>query len=71
MTRSHMFVFPLVIKKMITKNMKNVNPDLSRLNRDSIGVNKNMNDIATTVFDTEGEYTFTDDSNHMGKVIVR
>ena len=56
---------------MITKNMKKVNPDLSRLNRDSIGVNKNMNDIATTVFDTEGEYTFTDDANHSGKVVVR
>jgi len=29
------------------------------------------NDIATTVFDTEGTYTFTDDSNHSGKVTVR
>lgn len=31
------------------------------------------NDIATTVFDTEGEYTFTDDATkaHMGKVVVR
>jgi len=31
------------------------------------------NDIATTVFDTEGIYTFTDDAAkpHMGKVVVR
>ena len=29
------------------------------------------NDIATTVFDIEGEYTFTDDANHVGKVVVR
>lgn len=31
------------------------------------------NDIATTVFDTEGVYTFSKDSNpsHMGKVTVR
>ena len=32
-----------------------------------------MNDIATTVFDTEGEYTFTDDATkpHTGKVVVK
>ena len=55
MTRSHMFVFPLVIKKMLTKSMKKVN------------------DIATTVFDTEGEYAFSKESNpsHVGKVEVR
>lgn len=31
------------------------------------------NDIATTVFDTEGTYTFTDDATkpHTGKIIVR
>ncbi|MDO8335672.1 MAG: hypothetical protein Q7T74_02720, partial [Candidatus Saccharibacteria bacterium] len=31
------------------------------------------NDIATTVFDTEGTYTFTDDATkpHAGKVTVR
>lgn len=36
-------------------------------------VNKNINDIATTPFDTEGIYTFTDDATkpHTGKVTVR